>query len=50
MMYIHIYYSKTYLMMFKPTAKGRYIRLNITTLKIVYFDTLSVEGLKVRFF
>ena len=32
----YINYLQTYLMMFKPRAKGRKFRLNVTTLKIVF--------------
>ena len=33
---IHINYLKTYLIMFKPTAKGGKIRFNITTKKCIF--------------
>ena len=46
---IHYKLFKTDLIMFKPRAKGRLIRLNITTLNL-YLDTISVEGPKSKFF
>ena len=37
-------------MMFKQRVKGRYILAYHNYSKIVYFDTLSVEGLKSKIF
>ena len=45
-------HSETFLTMLKPKAKERYIRHDIATrhsYSKMYFDSISVEGLKSKF-